>query len=168
MLTKIHAGEALDDLFQLEISRNEWRKLQPTSTPTPTARYDMGFVAASNNKIYLVGGKLSAWTTGASQYSWSDSAELDSEYSKDKGNDDLWELNYQADPPTWTKRVQSLYATMCSAEWTSGSASATFCENFLGQCHTCSPWYAYEGALLPTDALLQRACSIWERLSFWD
>ena len=98
----------------------------------------MGFVAAINNKIYLVGGKISAWTTGASQYSWSDSAELDSEYSKDKGNDDLWELNYQADPPTWTKRVQSLYATVCNAEWTSGSASATFCENFLGQCHTCT------------------------------
>ena len=93
----------------------------------------MGFVAAGNNKIYLVGGKLSAWPSGTgSLYSWSDSVELDSEYGKDKGNDDVWELDYQADPPAWTRRVDSLYATMCSAEWTAGSASATFCDNFLG------------------------------------
>jgi hypothetical protein len=137
----MNAGEALGDLFQFEIGQKRWQNLQPPK-PTPIARYDMGFVAAGNNKIYLVGGRLSAWTTGASQYSWSDSAELDSEYSKDKGNDDLWELNYQVNPPTWTQRVTSLYATMCSAEWTSGSASATFCENFLGQCRRYSPQHA--------------------------
>jgi hypothetical protein len=134
--TITRAGEALGDLFQFQTSPREWRKLQPSSAPAAAslgARYGMGFVAAGNNKIYLVGGKLSAWPSGTgSLYSWSDSVELDSEYGKDKGNDDVWELDYQADPPAWTRRVDSLYATMCSAEWTAGSASATFCENFLG------------------------------------
>jgi len=68
------------------------------------------------------------WTMGESRYSWSDNAALNADYDAAKGNDDIWELELReivsptgaTTEPKWTRRAVSLYASLCSGEWTSG------------------------------------------------
>jgi len=127
-------GVALDDLMLLDTLLARWLTLAPSDAQSarPSARYKMGITIAANKRIYIVGGKLSEWNSGESLYSW-DNGELDAEYSYDKGNDDVWEL--QLAPKlqfTWTLLVQSLYQSVCSAEYKDISAAATFCVGFKG------------------------------------
>jgi hypothetical protein len=61
-------GTALGDLIIFDARTEVWTEVQPTSaSDKPVARYDMGFAAGATGKIYLVGGKLSKWTTVNSQ-----------------------------------------------------------------------------------------------------
>ena len=77
----------------------------------------MGLAMSNTGKAYLIGGKLRAWSTGESQYSWRDNGRLNSDYSKDKGNDDMWELDLRYGEDTrWTLRVPSLYGNTVRLE----------------------------------------------------
>jgi hypothetical protein len=125
------AATALDDLWYLNTTgvRPEWHELKSTQTANwPSARYGMGFAMASSGKFYVVGGRLSAWTIGESRYSWSDNAALNADYGAAKGNDDIWELELREivlstgakTEPNWIRRAISLYASLCSDEWTIG------------------------------------------------
>jgi hypothetical protein len=59
-------------LIIFDATTEVWTEVQPASaSDKPVARYDMGFAAragtGATGKIYLVGGKLSKWTTVNSQ-----------------------------------------------------------------------------------------------------
>jgi hypothetical protein len=132
-------GNALDDLMLLDTKTKSWRTLNPGAGAKPSARYKMGIAfAARYKRVYVVGGKLSAWSSGGSQYSWDgqtdkSGAKLESKYSEQKGNDDVWEL--QMTEPlavTWTRRIDSLYSSVCNAEYQKISAASTFCVGFKG------------------------------------
>ncbi len=51
---------ALDDLMLLDTLTAVWSTLEPSATK-PSARYKMGIASAANNRVYVVGGKLSRW-----------------------------------------------------------------------------------------------------------
>ena len=123
---------ALDDLMLLDTLTAVWSTLEPSATK-PSARYKMGIASAANNRVYVVGGKLSRWNSGESRYSWSGNGDLNAEYSDLKGNDDVWELQMtETQKVQWILRTESLYTTVCSAEYQDISAEATFCVGFKG------------------------------------
>lgn len=132
-------NNGFDDLFLFEADRRKWTELTAAGDSKPSARYDFGLAVAGNSKVYLVGGKLSEWASSLeSQYSWASVPSLDAGYDKDKGNDDIWELELTfADPSpataTWSKRVGSLYKNICDAQADAGSAEETFCSNYKGK-----------------------------------
>jgi hypothetical protein len=132
-------GNALDDLMLLNTQDKSWSTLKPGAGAKPSARYKMGIAfAAVDKRVYVVGGKLSAWTSGGSQYSWDgqmdkSGVKLESKYSEQKGNDDVWELQMTGTQTVaWTRRIDSLYASVCNAEYQKISAASTFCVGFKG------------------------------------
>jgi len=136
-------GIADDLLMLLDTQRKKWSTLQPSAGATkPSARYKMGIAfagfAAAISRVYVVGGKPSAWSSGGSQYSWDgeidkSGVKLDSTYDEEKGNDDVWELRMTSSVKvTWARRTKSLYASVCSAEYGEISAASTFCLGFKG------------------------------------
>ena len=127
------AGVALDDLFVLDTVTEQWNMLNPAGDK-PSARYSMGFAMASHGKVILVGGKLNAWTGNAGEYSWAIFAPptLNVDYSTDKGNDDIWELDLVQ--VKWKRRVATLFAIVCAGKnpVMGGTAAATFCGDYIG------------------------------------
>jgi len=128
-----NAGVPLDDLIMLDTKIKKWIQLSPAGVK-PSARYDMSLIMGSHNKIVMVGGKLSAWSGTASEYSWSSVVppSINTEYSTDKGNDEVWELDMM--DTTWKLRVPSLYAQVCAGkeEVKPGTPAATFCDDYIG------------------------------------
>jgi hypothetical protein len=127
---------ALDDLMLLDTRSKSWSTLEPgKGAQKPCARYKMGiaFAANPNNRVYVVGGMLSEWNSEESLYSWGRNGDLNAEYSEQKGNDDVWELQMTATQEvTWTLKTESLYTSVCSSEYQDISAEATFCVGFKG------------------------------------
>jgi len=117
-------------LMLFDVQAYAWTTIEPASSSTPGARYDMGFAMGPDvDTVILLGGRLSPFT-GESQYSWKSFGSLDSDYSADKSSDDLWEFNLVS--KKWKKRIPSLYGELCSADPVANSAEDTFCNEYVG------------------------------------